>query len=91
MEIEPKGTDQIDVRNIGISDFATIQTLTSDDPVTNSFVTITVRNTLRNDGDYYYRLKIDGITKSQLGASDFNFNPTVANQTLSGTDYNDDF
>ena len=84
-----KGTDQIDVRNIGISDFATIQTLTSDDPVTNSFVTITVRNNLLND-NYYYRLKIDGITKSQLGASDFNFNPTVANQTLSGTDYNDD-
>jgi Ca2+-binding RTX toxin-like protein len=84
-----KGTDQIDVRNIGISDFATIQTLTSDDPVTNSFVTITVRNNLLND-NYYYRLKIDGITKSQLGASDFNFNPTVANQTLSGTVYNDD-
>ncbi|GBD53519.1 hypothetical protein NIES298_40660 [Microcystis aeruginosa NIES-298] len=85
-----KGTDQIDVRNIGISDFATIQTLTSDDLVTNSFVTITTRYNLRDDGDYYYRLKIDGITKSQLGASDFNFNPTVANQTLSGTDYNDD-
>ncbi len=84
-----KGTDQIDVRNIGISDFATIQTLTSDDPVTNSFVTITVRNNLLND-NYYYRLKIDGITKNELEASDFNFNPTVANQTLSGTDYNDD-
>jgi len=52
-------------------------------------VTITVRNNLLND-NYYYRLKIDGITKNELEASDFNFNPTVANQTLSGTDYNDD-
>ena len=43
-----------------------------------------------NDGDYYYRLQINGLSSSQLQASHFNFNGVVANQTITGTTRNDD-
>ncbi|MEH2008445.1 calcium-binding protein, partial [Nostoc sp.] len=40
--------------------------------------------------DYYYRLKINGISKSQLKASDFNLKSAVVNDTITGSNYNDD-
>ncbi|MEH2468500.1 calcium-binding protein, partial [Nostoc sp.] len=82
-----KGADKIDLRTIGISDFNTISLLTSEDVDTNAI--ISTRNSLYN-GDYYYRLKINGIRKSQLQASDFIFNSAVVNDTISGSGYNDD-
>ncbi|MEH2335034.1 calcium-binding protein [Nostoc sp.] len=82
-----KGADKIDLRTIGISDFNTISLLTSEDVDTNAI--ISTRNSLYN-GDYYYRLKINGIRKSQLQAGDFIFNSAVVNDTISGSGYNDD-
>ncbi|MBX9253935.1 M10 family metallopeptidase C-terminal domain-containing protein [Desmonostoc muscorum CCALA 125] len=82
-----KGADKIDLRTLGISDFSTISLLTSEDTDTNAIIT-----TRYNfyDGDYYYRLKINGIRKSQLLASDFIFNSAVVNDTISGSGNNDD-
>ncbi|OKH29985.1 hypothetical protein FACHB389_25085, partial [Nostoc calcicola FACHB-389] len=82
-----KGADKIDLRTLGISDFSTISLLTNEDTDTNAIIT-----TRYNfyDGDYYYRLKINGIRKSQLLASDFIFNSAVVNDTISGTGNNDD-
>ena len=78
--------DQIDLRAIGISDYNTLLAITSDDIYGNALITTRYSN---YDGRYY-QLKINGISKSQLQASDFNFNITVANDTLSGTNYHDD-
>lgn len=69
-----KGADKIDLRTLGISDFNTISLLTSEDTDTNAI--ISTRYDFY-DGDYYYRLKINGIRKSQLQASDFIFNSAV--------------
>ncbi|MDZ8264701.1 calcium-binding protein, partial [Nostoc sp. ChiQUE01b] len=82
-----KGEDQIDVRNIGISDFNTILLLTSDDVDGNAI--INTRYRLSNDSSYY-RLQINGISKSQLQASDFNFRSAVVNDTITGSNSNDD-
>uniref|UniRef100_A0A8J7CXI1 M10 family metallopeptidase C-terminal domain-containing protein n=1 Tax=Desmonostoc muscorum LEGE 12446 TaxID=1828758 RepID=A0A8J7CXI1_DESMC len=82
-----KGADKIDVRTLRISDFNTISLLTSEDTDTNAII-----STRYNfyDGDYYYRLKINGIRKSQLQVSDFIFNSAVVNDTISGSGNNDD-
>ncbi|MHC5833963.1 MAG: hypothetical protein ACYT04_000000102705, partial [Nostoc sp.] len=63
-----KGADKIDLRTLGISDFNTISLLTSEDTDTNAII-----STRYNfyDGDYYYRLQINGIRKSQLQVGDF--------------------
>ncbi|MEH2285234.1 MAG: M10 family metallopeptidase C-terminal domain-containing protein [Nostoc sp.] len=82
-----KGADKIDLRTLGISDFNTISLLTSEDTDTNAI--ISTRYSLF-DGDYYYRLKINGIRKSQLQVSDFLLNSAVVNDTISGSNYNDD-
>ncbi len=82
-----KGEDQIDVRNIGISDFNTILLLTSDDVDGNAVINTSYK---LYDGDNYYRLKINGISKSQLKASDFNLKSAVVNDTITGSNYNDD-
>ncbi|MHC5829051.1 MAG: calcium-binding protein, partial [Nostoc sp.] len=42
------------------------------------------------DGDYYYRLQINGIRKSQLQVGDFILNSAVENDTISGSNNNDD-
>ncbi|MCF2148269.1 M10 family metallopeptidase C-terminal domain-containing protein [Desmonostoc muscorum LEGE 12446] len=82
-----KGADKIDLRTLRISDFNTISLLTSEDTDTNAII-----STRYNfyDGDYYYRLKINGIRKSQLQVSDFIFNSAVVNDTISGSGNNDD-
>ncbi|QLE57378.1 S-layer family protein [Nostoc sp. TCL26-01] len=82
-----KGQDQIDVRTIGISDFNTILILANDDPEANALIT-TRYNVF--DDTYYYRLKIDGISKSQLLASDFNFSTALVNDNITGTNNDDD-
>ncbi len=82
-----KGADKIDLRTLGISDFNTISLLTSEDTDNNAI--ISTRYNFYN-GDYYYRLQINGIRKSQLQASDFIFNSAVINDTISGTANNDD-
>ncbi|MBH8575789.1 M10 family metallopeptidase C-terminal domain-containing protein, partial [Nostocaceae cyanobacterium CENA369] len=82
-----KGADKIDLRTLGISDFNTISLLTGEDTDNNAI--ISTRYNFYN-GDYYYRLQINGIRKSQLQASDFIFNSAVANDTISGTANNDD-
>ncbi|MHC5827903.1 MAG: M10 family metallopeptidase C-terminal domain-containing protein, partial [Nostoc sp.] len=82
-----KGEDQIDVRNIGISDFNTILVLTSDDADGNAIINTRYR---LFDGNYYYRLQINGISKSQLQASNFNLKSAVVNDTITGSNLNDD-
>ncbi|MEH1772132.1 beta strand repeat-containing protein [Nostoc sp.] len=82
-----KGADKIDLRTLGISDFNTISLLINEDTDNNAI--ISTRYNLY-DGDYYYRIQINGIRKSQLQASDFIFNSAVVNDTISGTGNNDD-
>jgi Ca2+-binding RTX toxin-like protein len=82
-----KGEDQIDLRTLGISDFNTLLLLTSDDVDGKAIISTRYRVF---DGDYYYRLKIDGISKSQLLASDFIFSSAVVNNNITGSTYNDD-
>ncbi|MBN4004449.1 calcium-binding protein [Nostoc sp. LPT] len=82
-----KGEDQIDVITIGISDFNTILLLTSDDIDGNAI--INTRYRLSNN-NYYYQLKISGISKSKFQASDFNFKSAVVNDTITGSNSNDD-
>ncbi|MFW9260341.1 M10 family metallopeptidase C-terminal domain-containing protein [Nostoc sp. CALU 546] len=82
-----KGEDKIDLSTIGISDFNTLSLLLSDNTVGNAIITTRYRLA---DGDYYYRLQINGISKSQLQASDFIFKSAVVNDTITGTFLNDD-
>ncbi|MEH1920417.1 calcium-binding protein [Nostoc sp.] len=82
-----KGQDKIDLRTLGISDFNNLLLLTTND--TDGNVIISVRYRVL-DGDYYYRLKLNGISKSQLQASDFIFNSAVVDNNVIGTAYNDD-
>ncbi|MEH1973998.1 MAG: M10 family metallopeptidase C-terminal domain-containing protein [Nostoc sp.] len=82
-----KGADKIDLRTLGISDFNTISLLINEDTDNNAI--ISTRYNLY-DGDYYYRIQINGIRKSQLQASDFIFNSAVVNDTISGSNNNDD-
>ncbi|MCC5631611.1 M10 family metallopeptidase C-terminal domain-containing protein [Nostoc sphaeroides CHAB 2801] len=82
-----KGADKIDLRTLGISDFNTISLLTTEDTDNNAI--ISTRYNLY-DGDYYYRLQINGIRKSQLQVTDFIFNSAVVNDTISGSGNNDD-
>ncbi|PHK13106.1 calcium-binding protein, partial [Nostoc linckia] len=82
-----KGQDKIDVRTLNINDFNNLLLLTSDDTDGNAIISVRYRVL---NGDYYYRLKINGISKSQLQASDFIFNTSVANDNITGTTSNDD-
>ncbi|MDZ8082915.1 MAG: calcium-binding protein, partial [Nostoc sp. DcaGUA01] len=82
-----KGEDKIDLSTIGISDFNTLSLLLSDNTDGNAIITTRYRLV---DGDYYYRLQINGISKSQLQASDFIFKSAVVNDTITGTFLNDD-
>ncbi|MGJ5634971.1 M10 family metallopeptidase C-terminal domain-containing protein, partial [Nostoc sp. CALU 1950] len=82
-----KGEDQIDLRTLGISDFNTLLLLTRDDVDGKAIISTKYRVF---DGDYYYRLKINGISKSQLQASDFIFNSAVVNSNITGSPFNDD-
>ncbi|MHC5852905.1 hypothetical protein [Nostoc sp.] len=63
-----KGADETNLRTLGISDFNTISLLINQDTDNNAI--ISTRYNLY-DGDYYYRIQINGIRKSQLQASDF--------------------
>jgi Ca2+-binding RTX toxin-like protein len=83
-----RGTDKIDVSGLGISDFSTILTLTSND-VSNSAVITTYNNGADNRYGKY-SLKLTGIDKGLLSASDFNFATTTFNNELLGTANNDD-
>ncbi|MDZ8107381.1 MAG: calcium-binding protein, partial [Nostoc sp. DedQUE12a] len=82
-----KGQDKIDLRTLGISDFNNLLLLTTNDIDGNAIISVRYRVL---DGDYYYRLKLNGISSSQLQASDFIFNSAVVNNNITGTAYNDD-
>ncbi|BAY76608.1 Na-Ca exchanger/integrin-beta4 [Nostoc linckia NIES-25] len=82
-----KGQDKIDLRTLGISDFNNLLLLTTNDTDGNAIISVRYRVF---DGDYYYRLKLNGISSSQLQASDFIFNSAVVNNNITGTPYNDD-
>ncbi|MFN6482143.1 MULTISPECIES: M10 family metallopeptidase C-terminal domain-containing protein [unclassified Nostoc] len=82
-----KGQDKIDIRTLGISDFNNLLLLTSNDVDGNAIISVRYRVL---DGDYYYRLKLNGISVSQLQASDFIFNSAVVDNNITGTAYNDD-
>nr|MDZ8046868.1 M10 family metallopeptidase C-terminal domain-containing protein [Nostoc sp. DedQUE02] len=82
-----KGQDKIDLRTLGISDFNNLLLLISNDIDGNAIISVRYRVV---DGDYYYRLKLNGISSSQLQASDFIFNSAVVDNTITGTAYNDD-
>nr|WP_322676641.1 calcium-binding protein [Nostoc sp. DedQUE03]MDZ7971887.1 calcium-binding protein [Nostoc sp. DedQUE03] len=82
-----KGQDKIDIRTLGISDFNNLLLLTSNDVDCNAIISVRYRVL---DGDYYYRLKLNGISVSQLQASDFIFNSAVVDNNITGTAYNDD-
>nr|MDZ8019262.1 M10 family metallopeptidase C-terminal domain-containing protein [Nostoc sp. SerVER01] len=82
-----KGQDKIDLRTLGISDFNNLLLLTTNDTDGNAIISVRYRVF---DGDYYYRLKLNGISSSQLQASDFIFNSAVVNNNITGTAYNDD-
>ncbi|WP_373479298.1 Calx-beta domain-containing protein [Geminocystis sp.] len=79
--------DKIDLTTIGISDFATLQILLGEDEFGTA--QITTRLGL-SDGDYFYRLKINGFRANQLLSSDFNFSTTITNSLTEGTNNNDD-
>ncbi|BAQ64302.1 S-layer family protein [Geminocystis sp. NIES-3709] len=82
------GQDKIDLRNIGISDFATILILLEEDE--NGTAQITTRYQLSDSSDYFYRLKINGLRANQLQASNFNFSIANSSSLIIGTNSADD-
>ncbi len=83
-----RGQDKIDVSGLGISDFSTILSLTSND-VSNSAL-ISTRNNGYNSGYGFYELQLKGVNKNLLAATDFIFATTSVNDTLTGGVYDDD-
>jgi Ca2+-binding RTX toxin-like protein len=83
-----KGQDKIDLRTIGISDYNTILLLTNDDSEGDAVITTYYSHS--NSGSYSYQLKIDGIPKGQLQASDFIFRTAVVNDSITGSNARDD-
>ncbi|MEH2183385.1 calcium-binding protein, partial [Nostoc sp.] len=75
-----RGQDKVDVRNLNISDWTTLQKLISNDGQNNALIKTYF------DG-YSSQLKLNGINPSQLQASDFILNTVNLAQTLDGDDY----
>ncbi len=82
-----QGQDKIDVSGLGISEFSTVSSLASNDSFNNAIIT-TYKNNYSNN--YGYSLKLNGINRNALTASDFTFATTALNSTISGGVYNDD-
>jgi Ca2+-binding RTX toxin-like protein len=81
-----QGQDKIDVSGLGISEFNTILALASND-ASNTAVITTHKN---NYDGYAYSLKLNGINRSTLTASDFTFATTTFSNNQTGTSNNDD-
>jgi Ca2+-binding RTX toxin-like protein len=86
-----RGTDKIDVSGLGISDFSTISALTVNETVNSvTSAVITTYNNGIDDRYGKYSLKLTGINRSTLMATDFNFATATTNDNLVGTANNDD-
>ncbi|MEH2106350.1 M10 family metallopeptidase C-terminal domain-containing protein, partial [Nostoc sp.] len=72
-----RGQDKIDVRNLNISEWSTVQKLISNDGENNALIT-----TFANG--YLSQLKLNGINPSLLQASDFLLNTVSLAQTIDG-------
>ncbi|MEJ1933007.1 Calx-beta domain-containing protein, partial [Nostoc sp. NIES-2111] len=81
-----QGQDKIDLRTVGISDNNTLQLLLNDDSVGNA----TIAARLNNISSGNYQLKINGLSKTQLQATDFIFSTAVVNDNITGTNNIDD-
>jgi Ca2+-binding RTX toxin-like protein len=82
-----QGSDKIDLSGLGISDFSTLLSLTNNDASNNAVIT-TRNNGL--DTSYGYSLKLNGINRNALTATDFIFSINAFNETLTGGAYSDD-
>jgi hypothetical protein len=78
-----RGQDKVDIRNLNIADWATLQTLISNDGQNNALITTYY-------GGYSSQLKLNGINPTQLQATDFIFNTVNSNDFIDGDDYNGD-
>ncbi|WP_413171899.1 glycoside hydrolase family 9 protein [Anabaena azotica] len=78
-----QGQDKVDIKNLNISAWATLQTLISNDGQNNALITTYY-------GGYASQLKLNGINSTQLQTTDFIFNTVTANDTINGDDYNGD-
>ncbi|MBD2568896.1 M10 family metallopeptidase C-terminal domain-containing protein [Anabaena lutea] len=83
-----KGQDKIDLRNVGIADYQTLSYLISDDSLSNAVIAARYSNS--SNPIYGYRLRINGLSSSQLAATDFIFSTSVVNDTITGTGGSDD-
>ncbi|WP_242482084.1 Calx-beta domain-containing protein [Trichormus variabilis] len=77
-----RGQDKIDVRNLNINDWTTLQLLISNDGQDNALIT-----TFFNGSQS--RIKLLNINPNLLQASDFIFNTVNLNQTIEGTNFAD--
>ncbi|WP_304505526.1 calcium-binding protein [Anabaena sp. YBS01] len=77
-----RGQDKIDVRNLNINDWATLQLLISNDGQDNALIT-----TFSSGSQS--RIKLLNINPNLLQASDFIFNTVNLNQTIDGTNFAD--
>ncbi|MBD2381147.1 M10 family metallopeptidase C-terminal domain-containing protein [Trichormus variabilis] len=77
-----RGQDKIDVRNLNINDWATLQLLISNDGQDNALIT-----TFSSGSQS--QIKLLNINPNLLQASDFIFNTVNLNQTIDGTNFAD--
>jgi Ca2+-binding RTX toxin-like protein len=80
--------DRIDLTGLGISDFNTILSLTSNDASNNAV--ITTRNNGASTNFGLYSLQLIGTSRSALSAADFIFSTSVFNENLVGGVNSDD-
>jgi Ca2+-binding RTX toxin-like protein len=80
-----RGQDKVDVRSLGIGDFSTILALTANDATGSALIT-----TRYNNIGGFYSLKLNGVNRGFLAASDFVFNANSINDSKIGNNYDDD-
>ncbi|MFN9685097.1 MAG: Calx-beta domain-containing protein, partial [Cyanobacteriota bacterium] len=78
-----KGSDQVDLRTIGIGDLNTLLTLTSNDLSGNAQIATRYYNGT-------FQMRLNGVNRTTLQASDFIFKTVVVNDSIAGTEYVDD-
>jgi Ca2+-binding RTX toxin-like protein len=83
-----QGSDKIDLSIVGISDFNTVFSLTSNDSSLSSV--ITTRYNGYNTANGIYSLKLNTINKGSLSASDFIFQTVSLNDVFTGSSGSDD-
>nr|MBW4676853.1 sodium:calcium exchanger [Desmonostoc geniculatum HA4340-LM1] len=75
-----RGQDKVDVRDLNIGDWTTLQKLITNDGQNNALITTFF-------GGYSAQLKLNGINPSLLQASDFLLNTVNLAQTVDGRNY----